>query len=277
MWVIIREYILKYLFFCVKLTLIIISSIITVLFAIVLSPFLPQKIWAFIIKFCATAMLRSMGISAGEVVDPIGCYIQSNTIIVANHISWTDILVLYTVRWVSFVARAEIKKWMLLSPLIKSVGTIFIDRSKRSELVNVNKVLSDKLKCGATIGIFPEGKTSDGNQVMPFKPALIEAAISANSMIEPVAIIYYKKDGSLATEVSYAGETTFGQTLFRALLINGIYVKIVILPKIKTSDFESRDEISQYLFTQINDVYVAARGNAIQMQTKGIYSTARND
>lgn len=268
---------MKYLFFCVKLALTIISSIITVLLAIVLSPFLPQKIWAVVIKYCATAILRSMGIAAGEVIDTTGCYIQSNTMIIANHISWTDTLVLYTVRWVSFVARAEIKKWMLLSPLIKSVGTIFIDRSKKSELINVNKILSDKLKCGATIGIFPEGKTSDGNQVMPFKPALIEAAISANSMIEPLVLIYYKKDGSLANEVSYAGETTFGQALFRALSISGIYVKIVILPKIKACDFNSREEISQYLFTQINNVYMAAKNNSIRIETKGVCGAARND
>jgi 1-acyl-sn-glycerol-3-phosphate acyltransferase len=179
-------------------------------------------------------------------------YVEKNAMVIANHISWLDIPILYTEHSVSFIGRAEMKKWPIISLLIKSGGTIFINRERKRDLIHINQIVSQELMNGSTVGLFPEGKTGNGLVLQQFKPALLESAITAKSTIIPLVIQYYTLDGKPTTKTTYEGDITLWQSLKNSLLLNGIVVKITPLPRIKADDFKSRDILADFLYQQIN-------------------------
>nr|MBP9778793.1 1-acyl-sn-glycerol-3-phosphate acyltransferase [Rickettsiaceae bacterium] len=164
--------------------------------------------------------------------------------------------VLYALYFVSFVSRAEVQKWPVLNLLVKCSGTIFIDRSKKREILKINKTASERLMNNGAIGFFPEGKTSDGKGVLPFKAPLLQAAIIAKSKILPLVLKYYTRSTTKpAYEITYAGDITLWQTIKSTLLLNGIRVKIIALPQFYATDFTDRHKIAQALHKEISTVY----------------------
>ncbi|MBU6472361.1 MAG: 1-acyl-sn-glycerol-3-phosphate acyltransferase [Alphaproteobacteria bacterium] len=97
-------------------------------------------------------------------------------LMVANHTSWLDILVLSAVARVSFVAKAEVRSWPFFSTLAKLQETVFVDRVRRSQTGEARDHIRDRLQAGDALVLFPEGTSSDGNKVQPFKSALMGAA-----------------------------------------------------------------------------------------------------
>ena len=96
----------------------------------------------------------------------------------------------------------------VISYLASKANVLFIDRSRRHDAGRVVNTATLGLKSGDNLCFFPEGTTTDGTVLKPFKSSLIEAAIQACSTIQPIAIRYPRPDGSINTEVAYAGETT---------------------------------------------------------------------
>lgn len=229
-----------------------ITTLLTTLLILIWYPILPKRRWAYVIKIWAWTMLKIMGIQLIVTVGQEKQYIKSNTMVIANHISWLDMLVLYTQYAVQFVARAEVRKWPVISLLIKSSGAIFINRTRKRDLININQFVSQKLINGAAIGLFPEGKTSSGMSVLPFSASLLKAPILANSTIIPVVIKYYTINGSPTTNITYAGNITFWQSLRNSLLLNGIIVKVAILNPVQAADFQTRNHLAVFLHNQIS-------------------------
>lgn len=239
----------------VRLILILTITIFSFFITLLLFPIIPRKSQIYIVKNWAKINLYCLGITIEIEGNLNSNYIRHNAMLIANHISWTDIVVLYTIYSVGFIGRAEMQNWPILKSLIKAGGTIFIDRSKKRELFKINHHVSSKLTNGATVGLFPEGKTSDGNIVLPFKAPILESAILANSTIIPLVINYYRKDNTRAIEVSYWGETTLWQTLTRILLLNGIKAKVTLLPEFPAQNFTLREDLAAYLHNQISQSY----------------------
>lgn len=224
------------------------------LLVILFYSFLPKQYQVYFAKFWANGTLFCLGITIRVEGKPTD-YVQKNTMVIANHISWIDIPILYTQHLAQFVSRAEIKEWPILSLLIKSGSAAFINRRQKHSLNQAISILHKRLQSGATIGFFPEGKTGKGLEVMPFKPALFEAGILANSTIIPLVIQYYTKDGKLTSATTYANEINFWQCLISSLKLNGILVKVTSLQQVRASEFSSRKELSQYLHKKISDQY----------------------
>ncbi|MFN7093891.1 MAG: lysophospholipid acyltransferase family protein [Burkholderiales bacterium] len=236
----------------VSLTIIILVSLLMVL---LLFPITPRKQWAYVARKWAKIILLCVGVRIEVIGNKDDDYIKANTMVISNHISWLDIPVLYTLHFVNFIGRAEIRKWPLLNLLVKSGGTIFIARDKKRELVKLNQYISEKLINGATIGLFPEGKTGNGDQVLPFKSSLLEAALIAKSSLLPVVIKYYTKTGKQAQEVTYANDINLWQTIRNTLQLNGLHVKLILLEQFNAAQFSKREELSAYLFNQIQSTY----------------------
>lgn len=132
----------------------------------------------------------------------------SSTMFVANHISWTDIYALNSIVPLRFISKSEVKNWPVVGYLASKANVLFIDRSKRHDAARIVYTATLGLKAGDNLCFFPEGTTTDGTVLKPFKSSLIEAAIQANAKIWPIAIRYPRPDGSINTDVAYAGETT---------------------------------------------------------------------
>ncbi|MCV6546905.1 MAG: 1-acyl-sn-glycerol-3-phosphate acyltransferase [Cohaesibacter sp.] len=104
---------------------------------------------------------------------------KSALLITANHVSWLDIVVLGQSQPLSFIAKSEVANWPVFGYLAKLQRTIFVNRTRRSETGKVANAIAKRLAQGDAMVLFPEGTSSDGNRVLPFRSALIGAASTA--------------------------------------------------------------------------------------------------
>ena len=161
--------------------------------------------------------------------------IKGGTLIVLNHVSWIDIYVTHAVRPTRFVSKSEVRDWPLIGYLCEKTGTLFIERGKRRAVREVNDHVAQILRDGGVVGIFPEGTTSDGRDLLPFHANLIQAAIDAGVPIQPISLRYAKPDGALALDAAYIGEMSLIESVRLILLGAPILAQVTVLPLIETS------------------------------------------
>ena len=137
-----------------------------------------------------------------------------NVLVVANHISWLDIFVLNAVHPVRFVAKSELARWPVVSQMIRGAGTVFIERERRRDTHRVNHQLARVLAGGDVVAIFPEGTTTDGTDVLPFKSSLLQPIVEAQGHVQPVAIRYRTPDGAISQAPAYVGDTSFAASFW---------------------------------------------------------------
>jgi 1-acyl-sn-glycerol-3-phosphate acyltransferase len=139
-------------------------------------------------------------------------------LLVANHISWLDILVMHAARYCRFVSKADVKAWPLIGRLATGGGTIYIERESRRDAVRVVHHMAESLKRGEVVAVFPEGTTSDGITLLPFHANLIQAAISAGAPIQPVALSFLEeKTRAVSLSPSYVGDATLLGSVWRTV------------------------------------------------------------
>lgn len=159
-------------------------------------------------------------------------------LVVSNHISWLDILVLQSTMPVIFVAKSDIRHWPLIGKMAALAGTCFIDRNRRTALRNVHDTLMRHLQSGQSVCVFPEGTTSDGTGLLPFHTGLFESAIAARVMVQPVRLQYSNRSAA------YIADMTLVDSLLRVLLSPSLQVRVVCLPPIHSENL-NRSELSQ--------------------------------
>ena len=162
-------------------------------------------------------------------------------LVVSNHVSWLDISVIGSELPVVFLAKGEIASWPVLGFIIKTAGTLFIDRGRGAK--DANARLSESLSKNQSVLIFPEGTTTDGRSVNRFYPRLVQSAIDSNVRVQPAALRYSDKDGNLFPEVSYARNMTFLQSLWQTVCLGRIRVHVQVFELLAPSD--SRDRIAK--------------------------------
>jgi len=148
---------------------------------------------------------------------------------VANHVSWIDIFCLNHVRSTAFVAKREIRAWPVIGWLVAGAGTIFIERGSRQALRHVGAQMQQRLRCGEVVGLFPEGTTSAGFDVMPFHASLFEAAIRTQVDMQPVALRFYQH-GRRSDVAAFTGDQTLVANMWQLLGATGICVALEFLP-----------------------------------------------
>lgn len=118
-------------------------------------------------------------------------------LLVSNHISWSDIIVLSTVGEISFIAKSEVRSWPVFGILAQLQRSVFVERAKRGKVGEQASEIATRLAAGDVMVLFPEGTTSDGNRLLPFKTALFGAAHAAiresgaeHVSVQPVSIAY---------------------------------------------------------------------------------------
>jgi 1-acyl-sn-glycerol-3-phosphate acyltransferase len=129
-------------------------------------------------------------------------------LLVCNHLSYLDVVVLSSIWPCVFVAKRDVATWPLFGWLARAAGTIFVDRERRLASADVVDLVRDAVAGGSLVVLFPEGTSSDGSTVLPFKSALLESAVELRCPVAPAAIEYALDDGSVADEVCYWGDMT---------------------------------------------------------------------
>lgn len=169
---------------------------------------------------------------------------------VANHVSWADIHALNSLIPVRFVAKLEIKDWPIFGYLVKKSGTIFINRTRQRDAARVLKVVTQAIKLGDNLCVFPEGTTTDGQQVLPFKSSLIQSAIDAQATVIPFAIHYPLPDGKPNLDAAYAGDTSMIASMQAFLSMQTPRVHLHFCAPIAADRFD-RQALATYTRTEI--------------------------
>lgn len=214
----------------------------------------PKRYIPYASRLWAKMTLAAAGVKIHKIGD-FNPFIEANRMVVANHISWLDVPVLQTVYSTCFIGKTEMKRWPFIGAMVKVGGTIFINRQQKRQLLHINQVVTNKLQTGSSIGLFPEGRTGNGIAVATFKAPILQAAITAKTKIVPVVLEYCDHNYKRTSDVTYAGKISLYQSVQNTLSLKRIHVKISALPEILASDFNSRDELSAYLYTQISNKY----------------------
>lgn len=179
----------------------------------------------------------------------------SRAMLAANHVSWLDVYSLQTVCPARFVAKAEIRGWPLLGWLSRNAGTLFIERSKRSDTARINKHISEALASGDRVAVFPEGTTGDGKALMHFHASLLQPAVNAEAMLYPVAIRYTNMEGEISTAAPYVNISMI-ESLRRILREPWINVELIFGTPID-SNGKNRRELARWVEHAIaNDLFL---------------------
>ncbi len=164
------------------------------------------------------------------VVEVDGDINKKNCLILANHRSYIDIPVLYSILPGIFLAKKEVSKWPILGNAANLVGTIFVDRESKKSRRKAREEILKKLQEGERIYVFPEGTTSSGPKLLEFKYGIFKIAAENSLTIQPVAIQYSDKNDA------WVNEDTFINHFLRTFSKKRVFVKVTFCKPIVDSD-----------------------------------------
>lgn len=175
-------------------------------------------------------------------------------LLVANHISWLDILVMNAAHPARFVSKADVKHWPVLGSLITGAGTLYIEREKRRDAMRVVHHMAEALKAHDTLAVFPEGTTGNGRELLPFHANLIQAAIAAHAPVLPVALDFVDGDSGQRSDAPlFVGDTTLLQSIWSTLRATRLQA-VVHFGAPQTADGRDRRVWAQDLRSAIEDL-----------------------
>ena len=186
---------------------------------------------------------------------------DNNHLIVSNHLSYIDIFVISSVIPSIFVASIdEVRDKFLLSRMAKLGGSIFVDRRSRARLSEEIDTISELLKDGFSVVLFPEGTTSNGECVLSFKAPFLAPAIKTKTDILPVCLRYRGINGEGVNPdnrdfVFYYGDMDFFRHFVELLSLSSIDVELIGLENIRVDSGVSRKEVTKLAFDFIKLAY----------------------
>lgn len=200
----------------------------------------------------ARAAARAIGVRLAVRVAPGGVGTSAGSpataaegvLVVANHISWLDVLALLAYRPGRIVAKREVLDYPVVGALAVRAGTISIDRDRLSTLPALVDTVTGALRAGDTVVVFPEATTWCGRVLGEFRPAFFQAAIDAGAAIRPVAIRYRLPTRS-ATLPALIGEDTLLSSLRRVVAARDLVAEAIVLPDIVPRPGLGRRELAE--------------------------------
>lgn len=166
----------------------------------------------FMLNAWAGAVCWVFGVRVRQQGEPV----PPPVLVVANHISWLDIVVLHRCAAMGFVSKAEIRRWPVLGFLARVGGTVFHERGSRDSAESVSRAMSERLRDRARVAIFAEGGILPGPGVKRFHARLFKAAIEAECPVQPV-MIRYRFQGSVDDFAGFAARESFPANLLRLM------------------------------------------------------------
>ena len=144
-------------------------------------------------------------------------------LLVCNHISWLDIVVIHATRHCRFVSKSELRDWPVLGTLATGGGTLYIERAQRKDAMRMVKDMAKSLREGDVLAVFPEGTTGDGIGMLPFHANLIQSAIEAEAPIQPLALQFVDaKTNEFSMAARYIDDDTLLDSVWSTLNARGL-------------------------------------------------------
>ena len=201
------------------------------------------------IGWWSAGLLRAFGVGLvvrGGPVPPVA-------LVVANHVSWLDIAAIHAVLpQARFVSKAEVLQWPLLGRLIRGAGTLFIVRERPRDAIRVLASMREALAAGDTVAVFPEGTTGDGPQLLPFHANLLQSAVQAAVLIQPVALRFTDPHSRFSAATRFVGDDTLVNSLWQVAAARGLRVQVELLAVVDPQEGDRR-QLAQRLQQAIQD------------------------
>jgi len=134
--------------------------------------------------------------------------IPASGVLVCNHLSYLDVLLIGSATPCVFVAKSDVKHWPVLGWFATLAGTVYVQRDKRTQAAQSVDEIGDVLRTGALVVLFPEGTSSGGETVLPFKSSLLESAAQQSHTLTAGFLNYELADGDASEEVCYWKDMT---------------------------------------------------------------------
>ena len=170
--------------------------------------------------------LRRMAVSIQVSGSPAG-----GGLIASNHLSYLDIMVYSAIAPCAFVSKREVRSWPGVGWIATLAGTIYVDRSRRSETHTVQPEIQSALASGLRLFLFPEGTSTDGSRVLRFHSSLFQPAVDLQAQVSAAAISYSLPDGNPGTDACYWGEMTLFPHLIKLLTKHSVTATVKFSPE----------------------------------------------
>ena len=181
-------------------------------------------------------LLRLLGIE----LDVRGSLQAGPLLVVANHVSWLDILAINALRPVRFVSKSDVRHWPLLGWLVACGGTLFIERERKRDALRVVHQIAAALNDGDVVAVFPEGTTSAGHGLLPFHGNLLQAAIATHTPVQPLALRYSDARDAVSQAAAYVDEVNLLQSLWAIVSARGLRVQVTVLGALPVTGADRR-------------------------------------
>lgn len=212
---------------------------------------LRRPITPYITQFVCRNAFRVMGMGFRTTGD----LMQERGAIVANHSSWLDIFALNARKRIYFVSKAEVAKWPGIGWLARATGTVFIERNPKKAREQT-LLFEERLKADHKLLFFPEGTSTDGLRVLPFKTTLFAAFFNDHlrdfMSVQPVSVVYHPPKGEPKRFYGWWGDMDFGPHFLKTLaVLHQGSVELAYHPPVRVSDFENRKVLAAFCEGQV--------------------------
>ena len=205
-------------------------------------------------------VLRLLGVRLKLVGQPLRA---GPALIAANHAGWLDIVILSAVAPVSFIAKREVNGWPFFGSLARLQRTVFVDRDRRHGAGDARDEIGERLASGDILVLFPEGTSSDGRRVLPFKSSLFGAAERPGVRVQPLSLAYsghrnLPMTSRLMPFYAWYGGMELPPHLWEALKMGPIEVTVVCHPPLAIGGKMNRKALARGAEELVRDGLVGA-------------------
>ena len=190
-------------------------------------------------------VLRSVGIRVTVKGTP-----PTSGMLVSNHLSYLDILVISSAHPFVFVSKAEVGSWPVFGILARMGGTLFVRRDRRTDVRRLNAEVITAVERGVVVVVFPEATSSNGHQILPFHASLLAPAVDNGWSVTPAWVGYQMPEGSVEEEVCYWRDMVFFPHLLTLISCSSITAEVrfgsAVRPSVDRKEFalQLRDAVA---------------------------------
>ena len=187
-----------------------------------------------------------------------GAEFVPGALLIANHVSWLDVLAIASHAETVFVAKVEVRDWPAIGWLAARAETLFLKRTSGRSLLQVKDRIGALLSAGRAVALFAEGTTSCGSRVLPFRSGLMQAAVDQTRPVQAVAIAYYDEAGHRSAAAAFVDSMSLFQSVGAICRSGPITARLVLARPLEVAG-RTRKQLAREAHHQVASILAQSR------------------